>query len=623
MNRILPCFLWCFICIQFNSLPCFIVGAILYFYKYRDVSIILLILLFSYCLYFNIRIVPATTSGRIVQLTTNSIIIENNGARSLISNCDIRDYDSFIEVIGSPRQIESAPSSFGFSFKKWAQQNNISSSVYASSCSYIKKANTLRSGFQKIINNKSDSDLYYKVFFNVSSNDQDFINTLNTLGFPLIGFITLLKNILKRFLYDAHIKWIEGSVLILICLLTGFNFVSMRLLIGFGCRFLKGDAKFRCGIFGIICALLFPTYLTSLGFIIPFGFRLIFATECNKKLARIFFLVIIQSLFFSKIQIGLILFYSVIILIQGLLFALALLNLIIPILNSSIINIFLSPISFLQLFKITGNPLGLGLVLYILIILNIKKYHVEIALGVYLTFILLGLFHPFSEVCFIQIGQGDSILLRKPFNQGNYLIDTGESKNYALLKANLDARSIYELDGIFISHSDLDHSGNLEQLLLDYNVKNVYTNHESLNDETIDFKSINQSYYDNPNDNSQVQIVGIKNLNFLFVADISKSVEFDLLNQLVAMPIDILKVGHHGSNTSTSRELLTKTNPKIAIISSGLNNKYGHPHKETIEILDKFGVFWLDTKNEGDITIIFTRFINLLLTSSGKIGIIS
>ena len=87
------------------------------------------------------------------------------------------------------------------------------------------------------------------------------------------------------------------------------------------------------------------------------------------------------------------------------------------------------------------------------------------------------------------------------------------------------------------------------------------------------------------------------------MGDATMENEVDIINNVPDIDIDVLKLGHHGSSTSSSDYFITKTSPKIAIISCGKNNKYGHPHQEVMRVLKKHGVTPYRTDEMGDIVI--------------------
>ena len=100
--------------------------------------------------------------------------------------------------------------------------------------------------------------------------------------------------------------------------------------------------------------------------------------------------------------------------------------------------------------------------------------------------------------------------------------------------------------------------------------------------------------YDNENDNSNVIYTELNNHKFLFMGDAGVEVEEDLIKKYNLQDIDVLKVGHHGSKTSSSIEFINEINPKYSIISVGKNNRYGHPNKEVLDNLEDSKIYRTD-----------------------------
>ena len=115
-----------------------------------------------------------------------------------------------------------------------------------------------------------------------------------------------------------------------------------------------------------------------------------------------------------------------------------------------------------------------------------------------------------------------------------------------------------------------------------------------LNLDNNKFYFLNNKDYGNENDNSSVIYTELNNHKFLFMGDAEIEVEEDLIEKYNLKDIDILKVGHHGSKTSSSEEFLNEINPKYSIISVGKNNRYGHPNKEVLENLSNSKIYRMD-----------------------------
>ena len=226
------------------------------------------------------------------------------------------------------------------------------------------------------------------------------------------------------------------------------------------------------------------------------------------------------------------------------------------------------------------------------------------------------IFNKGLEITYIDVGQGDSIFIKFPNDKSNILIDTGGKVTYGNLKNNysvgknivdyLKSMGIRKLDYLIITHGDFDHMGDSLYLIDKFKVENVIFNCGEFNVlekeliKVLDEKKIkyyscikelsidnNKLYflqtkeYNNENDNSNVIYTEFNNYKFLFMGDAGIDKEKDILKKYNLKDIDFLKVGHHGSATSSSEEFIHSTNPKYSLISVGKNNRYGHP-KETI-----------------------------------------
>lgn len=137
----------------------------------------------------------------------------------------------------------------------------------------------------------------------------------------------------------------------------------------------------------------------------------------------------------------------------------------------------------------------------------------------------------------------------------------------------------------------------LEQELIKVLDKKQIPYYSCIKELNIDDKKLyflNNKDYGNENDNSSVIYTELNNHKFLFMGDASIEVEEDLIEKYNLQNIDVLKVGHHGSRTSSSKEFIKEINPNYSIISVGKNNRYGHPNKEVLNILDESKIYRTD-----------------------------
>jgi competence protein ComEC len=122
------------------------------------------------------------------------------------------------------------------------------------------------------------------------------------------------------------------------------------------------------------------------------------------------------------------------------------------------------------------------------------------------------------------------------------------------------------------------------------------------------------------NDNSLVHFFSVNGLNYLFLGDISKEREAEMIRHYPFLKADVIKLAHHGSQTSTSEGLLSNVQPRLAIISSD-PKVYGHPHKITLKTLWQFKIPYVTTHMDGDIRISTLGNFHFVMSSAGGFGI--
>ena len=176
-----------------------------------------------------------------------------------------------------------------------------------------------------------------------------------------------------------------------------------------------------------------------------------------------------------------------------------------------------------------------------------------------------------------------------------------------------------KINYLLLTHGDYDHMGWSINLVENFKVEKVIFNCGEYNDlekeliEVLDKKKIkyyscikelnidnNKLYflqtkeYDNENDNSNVIYTELNGYKFMFMGDAGVTTEKEILDKYKLPNIDVLKVGHHGSKTSSSKEFINEINPNYSIISVGKNNRYGHPNKEVLNNLKNSKIYRTD-----------------------------
>lgn len=382
-----------------------------------------------------------------------------------------------------------------------------------------------------------------------------------------------------------------------------------------------------------------PFYIYDTGFILSFciSFFILLFNEKNKinnNLLSILVISILSTL--SSLPIIINMSYEINILgfINNLFFIPYVTYIVFPL---SIIVVFISKLSFILNFliiimeyvsKVSSNIFNIKLIFpkmslfliiiyYVLLILIVKKINLKKIFIIYLSFLYFRCdFDKNNYVYFIDVGQGDSALIVTKNNK-SVLIDTGGKvgSNYSLMKSNVipffKSIGIRKLDYLFITHGDYDHAGYGIDLVNNFNVKNRFTNKGKYNslEKKLNIKSFNNNYikidnveiyslnskiYNNENSDSLVLLVIIDNYKLLFMGDASINTEKDIMNNYDIGDVFILKVGHHGSKTSSSEEFINSVNPKYSIISVGKNNKFGHPNKEVLDNLSNSKIYRTD-----------------------------
>ncbi len=245
------------------------------------------------------------------------------------------------------------------------------------------------------------------------------------------------------------------------------------------------------------------------------------------------------------------------------------------------------------------------------------------------------------QVHYIDVGQADSILVRVPVEGGmkNMLIDAGTAENYPASNVTdyLSALGIQKLDYFVITHPHLDHIGAADEVINAFEIMTVILPEceastkawenvlVAIDENDVDTDIISKAGDTYTMGDASFKILGPidpaneKETNnysivmrlvygdtaFMFTGDAETDSEEEILAKFAASEFssDVLKVGHHGSTTSTSKEFLRAVNPSLAVISCGEGNSYGHPHDEIMSLLQGEGIEILRTDLEGDVIL--------------------
>lgn len=478
-------------------------------------------------------------------------------------------------------------------------------------------------------------------------------------GMHINFFVSIIYLYLNKITYNKRIKYLITNIFIITYLIL---FPSSSLLrsavmsILYSINYLLKLKIKKIDILLLtlgVSLLINPFIIYDLGYIYSYTitFFLVLSSSTLKKknkinkiiyISLLSFLVSIPITIYNSFEINIISILLNIILvpiISIIILPLTILTYIFPILDSILylftntletISLFISKINITKI--IFPKPSLLIIVLcYIIFLLSYqnKKYF-------YLNIILLIIIYIFPylnsnfEVVMFEVGEADCHLIKYPYNKNTILIDTG--KNEYKIKNEvipyLKSIGIKKIDYLIITHGDLDHIGGSITLINNFQVKNVILNKgtftdlekeliKNLNKKKIPYQIninkinlsnhtiylLNNTKYNNENDNSIITYFTYQKYKFLYMGDASITTEDNLLENYNLNNISILKVGHHGSNTSSSKDFISQINPSISLISVGENNIYHHPNKEVINNLSKSRIYRTDINNMVKLTI--------------------
>lgn len=478
-------------------------------------------------------------------------------------------------------------------------------------------------------------------------------------GMHINFFVSIIYLYLNKITYNKRIKYLITNIFIITYLIL---FPSSSLLrsavmsILYSINYLLKLKIKKIDILLLtlgVSLLINPFIIYDLGYIYSYTitFFLVLSSSTLKKknkinkiiyISLLSFLVSIPITIYNSFEINIISILLNIILvpiISIIILPLTILTYIFPILDSILylftntletISLFISKINITKI--IFPKPSLLIIVLYYIIFLlsyqNKKYFYLNIIL--FIIIYISPYLNSNFEVVMFEVGEADCHLIKYPYNKNTILIDTG--KNEYKIKNEvipyLKSIGIKKIDYLIITHGDEDHIGGSITLINNFQVKNVILNKgtftdlekeliKNLNKKKIPYQIninkinlsnhtiylLNNTKYNNENDNSIITYFTYQKYKFLYMGDASITTEDNLLENYNLNNISILKVGHHGSNTSSSKDFISQINPSISLISVGENNIYHHPNKEVTNNLSKSRIYRTDINNMVKLTI--------------------
>lgn len=473
-----------------------------------------------------------------------------------------------------------------------------------------------------------------------------------------INFITsIIYFYLDRVTYNKKIKYITVDIFLVLYLLlcnttSLLRCTVMNILLSINHLLKLNIKKIDIVLLTLIlCIIINPFIIYDIGFIYSYTisfFLILYKNKykTNNKLLKIIYISLISFLVSLPINIYIsyeINFLSIILniiivpIVSLILLPLSLLTLIFPILDNILylITSILEKISLytsnINIFKqILSKPSIILIIIYYLVIILIlsKNKHYYLILILLIFHKTIPLYNSNLEVVMFDVGEADSMLISTPSKKVNILIDTGRGIDINNIIIYLKSIGISKLNYLIITHGDEDHIGGALYLIDNFKVDNVilnkgdYTELEvelitHLKNKNIKYTNninkipllgsymylLNTKKFSNENDNSIVTYFEYQKYKFLFMGDSSSKTEEYLINNYNLTNISFLKVGHHGSNTSSSPLFINKITPKVSLISVGRNNFYHHPNKEVLTNLSNSVIYRTDINKSIKIKI--------------------
>lgn len=473
-----------------------------------------------------------------------------------------------------------------------------------------------------------------------------------------INFITsIIYFYLDRVTYNKKIKYITVDIFLVLYLLlcnttSLLRCTVMNILLSINHLLKLNIKKIDIVLLTLIlCIIINPFIIYDIGFIYSYTisfFLILYKNKykTNNKLLKIIYISLISFLVSLPINIytsyeinflSIILNIIIVPIVSLILLPLSLLTLIFPILDNILylITSILEKISLytsnINIFKqILSKPSIILIIIYYLVIILIlsKNKHYYLILILLIFHKTIPLYNSNLEVVMFDVGEADSMLISTPSKKVNILIDTGRGIDINNIIIYLKSIGISKLNYLIITHGDEDHIGGALYLIDNFKVDNVilnkgdYTELEvelitHLKNKNIKYTNninkipllgsymylLNTKKFSNENDNSIVTYFEYQKYKFLFMGDSSSKTEEYLINNYNLTNISFLKVGHHGSNTSSSPLFINKITPKVSLISVGRNNFYHHPNKEVLTNLSNSVIYRTDINKSIKIKI--------------------
>lgn len=545
----------------------------------------------------------------ISEIKQSYYVAKNQRTRVLVqSDLDLNFKDQI--QVDSLEPIHTDDNFTLFSFTKYNASKNVF--YKTKSIRILKKSNSLKSKLYAYIASQKKSKVLLSLYYGIHEDTIDEIYTM--LGYGYISAYFIVFNLLKRKYED---KKIRISLLVLSILFGSFFVFTLSLtrfiLYQISNLFFKSKSD-QIG-FTILCfSILYPTQVLSISFVLPILLQLVsyFCTE-HKWIVQKMVLISVLFIYFKKVDIVSFLLFNLLRKLYGCVF---------------LLGMFIPDFLTLKIPSLTIHyaPQFVFIFVFIVVYIQCLKHFKWKYMILFLIPFLEVFCNPFFQVYTLNIGQGDCSVIVEPFYKSVVMIDCGQSlyrdNVERIIFPFLENKNIHTIDTLILTHDDFDHSGGYDCLKEKVKIKQVIKDSkDKVNVEYPFYLLLQERISKDENDSSIISYFTYDHLNYLFMGDASKEIEKQLMDTY-DLKADVIKIGHHGSNTSSDAAFLDSLDCKIALISAGYKNKYDHPSTETLKTLDHLHIHTFCTSTDGSIAIYSLHHFAFIVTNDGLFGII-
>lgn len=527
-------------------------------------------------------------------------------------------------VVKGFSRIESLHNTGLFAFDTFMESHHIGWS--GKDAVLMQEGSSLKAGISRFLLSQKGGALYGWLFYGISMEEGG--ELFSSFGLPLIGLVSLMNALFRKVLEPKHSRCASCFLCGILMILFGWRITLFRMLVFSVVSLYVENRMRRWSLQVLIMLMLVPESANAITLIFP---ALMQMTELfskrglEKKVSSFLSSIILQILLFSKISLVSLMAFRPIRLLLGLF---------------TITSLFLLPfengqIWLLELVQgLQSKTLPLTWIGYcilpIAILLSLALFGLclypgwktkKMAAVSILVYLLSFSCDPFFHVYSLSIGQGDCTLIVEPFQKSAVMIDAAGhfSRDNAarIIIPFLESRRIRKLDALIVTHDDFDHSGAVDSLCANFPVESVITERSEVPDVDYPFYSLLEEREGvDENDASFVSLFSYDAFSYLWMGDASKAIEQQLITKY-AISADVLKLGHHGSKTSSDLGFLETVNARLGIVSAEKDNRYGHPHLETLINAQNAGLDLLQTQENGMIHMQSFRHLMLISCTDG------